>query len=636
MAGVDILSYRGDAALGGGNPQGYVPDVSGAFNSFNNTLQKVYDNMARWNVMKFQQGIKDRDALYQEMSQTELPSELLDEDREELATKIHSLKDKLVSNFDYAAKNPKGMIETQNEIKKIKEGISTAKTRWALITQKRLDFRDNPDPTYRDALGKEITNDIKGGAYHMPAPYVRPDYYEKTVFANPSLAAVGSAEVVNKDGFYFKRQSQETPIDDFYKYYFTAKMPGVSLTDQSGNPITGAKTIAAAPAQAISAKGAKAEQASAQQAAVQASQLKPWQIPTAYKFHAADENYMNDEHLEAVNTQLKDIMTKKGIRPDDPRYIDKIAEKGADGNWQLIADPVKWAYGQSVAANYKSQVIDTPDKDLQTMDKTRAQAGQARAAAHLNNVKASLEPAKVQSIIDKNEAQATAAQKKGNLDEAKTLQMVNAAMEPVTATISKVGNILQQTNFKTGAEMKVPASVYAQLGVDQTWSAAPVVKDATIVSMMSQPEMIEDKLSGNKKATGGYVQPAAVIALKSPDGDPNKMKLVALDRDMQVTKIVNPNSAWEEIIKHQSGYKLNDRTIKLLGAGRTAVQQLQGSDKQGLDLGTILKGGVVDTEPNIAPGYDKAKQIQGATYYRYPAAGGGHVWKDAEGNEIKQ
>jgi hypothetical protein len=560
----DINSYRGDPALGGGYPMGGAPNPDNVGNQFQATLRGVFDNMARWNIAKFQQGIQDRDKLLADMSQTELPADMLDEDREHLSGEIQSLKDELVKNYDYAAKNPKGMIETQNKIKKLKEGIATSKTRWALITQKRLDYRDNPDPTFREALGKEISNDIKQGPYHIPAPYVRPDYYEPTVFASPALQASGAPEVYTKGGIAYTRQKVATPIDDFYHYYSTANMQGMAVDGTPQSALSSLKTITGSPAAAYAATSTATATSKAKKAAVAPTpQLKPWQIPTAYNFAANTEDYMKDDHLTAANARLQEIMQENGIQPGDPRYISEIATKGDDGNWKLIDDPTKWAIGQSLVANYQSKYDEQPDLNVQKQFTERARANSANASANLSNTRAgeirSLLPFKKQQYeanINKLNQEARKAELTGD----KTMY---DAYEPVKSVYTTAYNEINKQGFSPLNETAIK-----NIGFSDGATFKEIPRTNTIVTdFLSVPKV-------NKTGRNDKYVPSKVYMVND-GGDIKFVGEFDPKTEQKVGKkfnVVSLKDAPSELINSRAWFNASDKENAAMGSARKMME----------------------------------------------------------------
>lgn len=532
----EIINYKGNAALSGGyagdgTPTGIGSDIVTPFNKVMDTLN---DQNFQWSKMKYDQAIKDRDSNQEEIAKQKIGPGVLDKDKPVIQKKIDELKDYWLKNPNLKA-NPKIWAESQKMVNEIQDMNNSSTSRDLEYKKQIVAAAADPIEAHRDLRLQHLDDQIKKGIEHPIDPFWdHADIDFNGLYPDVPLVQKGiNYDTTGKDGVVKATKTSETPIDEFYKRFSPARLMAEPRTVQDIQK----------------------------------------QHDTFDKVYGQDENY-----ITGVNNKLNQINQSNKLGADDPRYLQPVATKQGDG-YVVNDSPAQLAKSLYAFGKYKS--ITAEDADLadkyQKNLKMVSESKENQAQANLNNTKAFTDKFLAQSIKDKNEAEAYKYNQAGNKDAAEAAdlkgQTSNSSAEAL-ATFKTVENEKGYIPLSQAPKTLLPTllpKIKAGLGIDDTWSIAKMPNvNQSIRKMLSEGTL--DELTGKLTA---IEKPNLVYAVKSPDGDPKKTKLIGIDKDGNV-KAVDVYQASGEIVKFDQGYHLNDKTVKMVNAARKNVEDFQG------------------------------------------------------------
>lgn len=593
--GNEILAYKGQAELGGGNGFSTGPDLH-VLDDFNNTLRQVNQQQFQWNAMKYQQKVQDRNDVLKTMAEQNIDFPIEDRDRATLEEQIAKTKSIWTSTPDIKS-NPAEYAKWADSISKFKDLKAMAQARSAAFKQDRQEIADNPDAEDRKAMQEDLDRQLEKGVLHMPTPYQKLQSFDPTntiagtgtqsaatgttaaakakagtadalaVQSNPSLVTTKGNLVTGADGLAYRETTTGSSLDYFNKFYENI------MTEAPGKNV-------------------------------------PNQIAEHIKALSANKQFNTPENYDAINAKIEAINQANGLEVGNPNRLLPFTDK--DGI--PTSDPVQFMKDVALMQNYQlPKTTRTLDEDAQKALLTVAQqklqqakAGTERATQGLRGAQARtqgalagkygadarLAGAKANEVAANAKAYRDALYAKGDAK--------GAGASAVNEMVSTVDRLYNGKNFKPASEA-IPAAampdVMAATGIDSSYEIAPVpISDLSAAKMLSRP-----KFSGG--SYNGVEQPAKMYIAKSTKGGINKTLLIGFNSEGQVIKMVNPTNAPGEIIKYENGYNRNKATIDAENAADAFIKEKQGSGASGADVEAIIRNhGVVDgTEPAGVP-----------------------------------
>lgn len=588
QSGSDILSYRGDAALAGG----YAPDASPYIGRNSNAgidrmLSELNNQQFAFNMEEYRQKIKDRDESLALIADPNInvDFDVLDNDRPELVKQIDEINKLWLQNPDIQS-NPEQYANLQQKIKMFKQSAASSKLRSLEYTKQVGDISNEPNARYRQYKIDHLDDQVKKGLFHKIDPYFKNFQYDKgTLFPALQEEALGNPNpVIDSQGVSFMEQTYGVR-PELIKRRFS---PATLLQNENDNDIQN--------------------------------------IQLLYEDFVRSPFAEDDAFMQKVNAVTNKINQDWGYKEGDANYFEPAFKKVGD-SWEVTQSPAVLATALYAEDQYKYQSKKVLSPDYQKQQKTKAETDLAKARGWYQYTTG-------KALANKYNEQAKLAEKQGNKVMAQTSMLKSEASQPVSEVIGAFYNINDGAKFGSAKDIfdsgKYGKTVegFKAAGADETWSYAKLDKGNEAAIKMLSMKKIDPE---TQKETDYIVKPSFVYALRSPDGDINKMKLVGFDASGKLMKAINPEQGIDEVIKYGSGFKENDRTIKLQGAARNLIQELQGSDMQGLDLNAIISNeGAVDVTPLNASDYDETKEYEGDTYYRK-----GDVWYDSNGDIVQ-
>lgn len=539
-----ILGYQGNAALGGGLPGVGTPTGLGAdsLNGLNNTLENIAAQNYQTNIANWHQKIRDRDEVMKAVAENQIDVPVLDQDRPVLEKELNDIKEAYLKTPNLKS-NPAAWADMQSKIKSFTDKKNLAKIRQVEVTKMLQDYANNPDERYRKTLGSHIDTEVGKGITHVPQPYQKLQDWSDGLFGETTQTTVdkangkqtvvktslfspkelpGSNKPVQQNGLYYKQKTVGSDLSDWDRFYSPANF----VEGENKN--------------------------------------LPDQASAFYKFALQDKNLMSDDTLNAINGKLDSINQQNNLTPDNPRYLHPIAQKNADGTWDVVQDPIYFSKAISLYKNYQEpKTTLEPSKDLQTMASTKAQETQRYASATAQRAlagKYSQEAKLAEQKGDKLVAETAILKGQGSSAASESVDFFNKASD--ASGYKDVGDLLGEAGKPIAAQLK------QQLNINPNDKAIPLAKsDKTVQKIFAKPDYDRD---GKYKGTKTY--PVAVYAIKNTDGD---VTMVGLYKD-GTFKNSDVYGAAGEIIKHDSGYRLNDKTIKLQDASRQVIDDIKG------------------------------------------------------------
>lgn len=542
--GVQILSYKGDADLGGFGPDGVpYPGSSGKeLESLSNYNDHLTQQNFIWNQRKYAQAIKDRDDVMDMVASQKIDSPLLEGDQKVLDANFKGIEDLVLATPNIKGNMDK-WLELQQKLRESGSKQTYAKTRYVEAAKQRLDISNTVDPQLKQKKQDHLDEQIKKGVDHVIDPYNNQlDWDPAVLFPDAKEKVKSSKTEVGKDGLFHTTTTTETDLEDMLKHFsFSSLAEGENKTF-------------------------------------------PDQVDKFYKFAIANPTIMNDSVLNKINSRLNEINISKGYKSGDGNFIAPIATKGADGNW-APANGVDFTKAWYVYHNYKTTSTTALDKQAQEMAKIKsetaenyAQAQSAKALAGKYGADAKLALANIKKAeADGDKTLAETEQLKY-----KTAVLKSTASQPVyeankffteeTKNEAKLKFLpLSSINIKTATATVNGVKLAESADIPSDYVAKEIPKSTTsAVEMLADPYWLNKE---SKQGFSGWNTPAKILLFTSPDKDPSKSKLVGYDANGNVLKKVDVTTGFENLIRYNKKYNGDKDMLDQINAGRLIIQE---------------------------------------------------------------
>lgn len=202
VTGSNILSYTGNAGLAAGANNGAIlPDAGNSYAGLQNTLDRLNEQQARMNILKYQQHIKDQEDLAQTLAQTgesvfnmrgpngqNMSFQPLPEDQKKLEEAATDIRKSILSN-------PNGFRYDQNYYKKLADFNrmrNHAGIRAVAYDKYNTAAATTNDPNERQSILGSREAEIMNRPledYHMPEPHLPHFTYNPENFISSKEAA---------------------------------------------------------------------------------------------------------------------------------------------------------------------------------------------------------------------------------------------------------------------------------------------------------------------------------------------------------------------------------------------------------------------------------------------------------------
>lgn len=595
--GSDILSYKGNAALAAGSD----PSTIEAFGAggqggdplagVNATLSKVMDHQLRWNAMEYEQAVKDRDSLYETFASQDIDFPVEDVDRPVLQEKIDKIKKMMIAKPNLKA-DRRAYLEVQGEINKLTALKASAKTRAASAVIQRKAAAEERNPVKKERMMQALNEQLGKGVEHQIDPFSEILTYEQADLAAP--AATVTYEEFEQNGIPYRIEvSRPNP----FAYTDEVSFEGV---------LSGEKVDL------------------------------PYKIKDFYTQQAQNPELMNADTVAKMNAVIDTFNTQNKFDPSSQYYAKHIAEV-KDGQvatnlspadfWKSFKVASTWGESRSAAKvdEDKQAALEKKMKISTGYQDARSKATTAAASMLRAKTDASLAPAQIELY----KANAKKALADGDKTRYETETLKAKSSFQVNSVIQLFNNTAKSKNFKTYKQLTPPEqnamNNLSQFGIGNDWSVINIgKKDETAVKALSTG--VYYKKDGTPLPPGQFEEgstlrlttPSEIFMLRSPDGDPNKQRLIGIDKAGGVMKILDATQAVDRLIFDASGHKNDKDYVDKTSAATQVINDAQGGERRGLDLNLIMnRGPIVDNALNSPPQIIKTlKMADGSTIMR--------------------
>ena len=566
-----VVSYQGNAALGGGYDSSGLPSGVGADSlaNVNSMLRQLNQQQFQWNVMKHKEDVELRNKSLDALNDPGLniDTDVMDKDREALEAQRQEIMAAWKANPNMMA-NPDAYVAFKQKVAKFKDMATSSKSRNLEFKRQMQAIASDNNLENRVSRIKHLDSQVSQGVYHQIDPYFsNPTFDADKYFKEVPTVKVGNPTfAMGQDGIATASQVEQTPIAAF-------KMPFSPQALMANN-----------------------------QQGLQDVQILHQQF--ANSKYAQDENY-----LRSINAKLATINQENGLTEDDPNYFKPIATKVGD-KWQVTDSPSDLAAGLYAYKDYKRQVNTNLSKEYQQqlLNYQKEQLNAQETQANISKAKTQEELYKAQT--DKARADAQAA-----LDKEKAAQAELEA--PVDAAYSAFEEGTQAQALPADQMDKKLKEALVSAGMQDGWQVSALPMDEKYLKMLRSP-----KIDSKGKQTG-TIGPSDIYMIRPAGGDLSQAKLVGVKKNSgwfsttyKMQKAVDLSTGVEEMVKANSGYKADDKTNKSIEAAHRVLKDRMATPA------AIRK---------IAGGKKPvAIEVEGQTYYNIDG-----TYYDASGNQIK-
>lgn len=568
--GSEILSYKGDAALAIGSDA----EATAAFGfdrasvqGINETLGKVMQHQLVWNTMLYGQAIKDRDDTYKLFSEQDIGFPVLDEDRPELQKRVDKIKDMMIETPNIKANREK-YIQLQGEINSLKALKSSAKTRYASAIDQRQKAALELNPDKKAKMEESLNAQIKKGVDRLIDPYSEfIDYDEKDLLAPPSITTFKSLGDI---GGIPHRTKMTMP--DPQAYTTEVDFGGLTTGD---------------------------------------SMSKAYKVKKFYEQQSQNPELMNKANLDKANATIASFNAANGYKEGDRFFAKPLGSVDSETG---VASPggsaIDFWKSYKVASTWKVSTAQEVDEDAlkgretamkistgyQDSKSRRITAGAAATNAAVNAKKADAEIEKLRADAKKARAEGDSEVFELKSIQAAGLQTANDVLQTYSSIARDDKGYASPTNLinkvfpARSPELKITME---SLGIDDTWKMKDLGRGTeNMRKMLSKSE--DQYYGGNaelgtpdSKVTKVSRRPDRFMSLKSPDGDPNKIRLIGFDAKGNVINVMDANEAGINMLHEAANFADDINFEKKAGALRLGFEKF-GGDVPGFDVDAAM------------------------------------------------
>lgn len=567
-----INSYQGNAELGG-----VVAGDTGeaSLQMFNSMLRDIGQQNYSWNVQKYQQNIKDRDASMELFAQNKMPGEIDEVDQPALKGLYDQMETLYMENPNIV-QSPEAYAKMAKLSSEFQAKATAAKTRQVEFAKQRVAIAAELDPRTRDRMKAHLAAQRDAGVDHLPEPYLNElDFDLGKMFAAPGSAAAPAAG---------------------------GKAGAGTSGSQSGTGMDGTPSLVATDRKIITGEdGLTYEQVTYRP---DADQMLNYWSPLRYmegnhktlpdeaalfQQYALGSKELNDQaYLGEINANIKKFNTDNGFKPGDGKYQEDFATKGDDGLLKINdSNPIDFGRKLYVGTYWReSTSAPTLNKQAQEQRRIKAQENQANAAATNSRAQAGLAGAKTREVNELLPFKKAEYIAKAN----KMSPEVVAASKPFSDATNAFDKADQQTNFAPLTNFKgITPEMKKGFGIGDNAQIAMVpFSNAAAVEMFSVPKT--DLVS--KKTT--KAKPKQIFAIR----DGGETMLAAIDANGQY-QVMDLNQGVNAMIDVESGFSTGAETVKLKSGAKQYANTLMGGDKP-ITLANVRGASSVQATPEPA------------------------------------
>lgn len=609
--GSDILSYQGNAALGGGFDSHGQPIGTGeaTLTPVNDMMKILQGQQFAFNVMQYKQAVQDRDQSMALLSDPSLQvtMDVNDKDRPALEAQRQAVieqwkKDPAMSNAD-------NWINFQKETAKFKEMATSSKSRNLEYKKQIGDIAAETNPYLREQMLQHLDGQVKGGVFKQIDPYFKNPTFDAAMFADVPMTQLGEATYSqDKTGAYSATKTMATPVKAFSDFV--------------------------SPENLMANNGDKLQ-----------------------KLQLLHDNFVksawatDDNQLTVMNLKLAQINAKNKISPNDPAYLQPVAVKDENG-WTVNDSPAQfgkslYAYSHykefthtDLAPDYQKQLAEnaTIGKIGAETKEIKAKTTETYADANLKTAEANEKNLTAPAVEYELRARAEKERREGNLIASKTTDIKVSALAPAFDGVRMFNDVYRYQSYSgQEAVAKIEKNNLSEglraAGYEDGFELTPLPRNNTYVSALSAPlksTITKNGLDANGKSDGSKVttssavnKPVYIFAFKPKDGIINDMKIVGLDKFGKLLKSINVKDAAGEIIKFNEGYKADDKVNNRIDAARGLTDEILGRlpENQKGASNSFVAPKPAPADPAVKQRIDagQAKEIKdnvsGETYY---------------------
>lgn len=523
--GNEILAYKGDPNLAAGASSGQIlPQQGNPFSGIQNTIDRVNENQAQMNVLKYHQKLKDQNDLAQALASTgnsvfnmkgengqNLSFNPLPEDQKALDDKAKEVRETIFANPDKYMFS-KDYLQKLSEFNTLK---SHAGLRSVAFSKYNSEAAQSNDPNERASILGMRDAEIKGHSledFHMPEPHLPHFTYNPEEF------------IPSKDTGNEKNQNTYSMVSgkDAQGNLVHTSMSGINdnLLDFRNKVLPGSTKYANALNLANSY--------------VQSIQSNP------------DAVTQHNNSIDAINRQ-RGYVDQDG-NPVSPHYIPHIAEIETDANGQSKVvlknqNPADIAYSIMAEKNGALQPSKEIKKDAVDIKKEETETQYKKGEAQQRQ--ADLEE-KIRHNKKEEQIQFAKGQKETAAEREAETGGMSANLE-VFKKFNDWSNGGKPLSKIATTDMKSVEGLGINKG-DYNWKEIP--NDEYVKNLFSK-EAVDVK----GKATGVLENPRYVVFLSAKNGNPKDGKLVGFfgkDQKDQKPVVLPANAAVENSILSES------------------------------------------------------------------------------------
>lgn len=543
-------------------------------------MDKAFDNLYRqdfqMNMTNYAQKIKDRDEVNKMIAEgtdftgnipessikgpdgKPLRYALLDPDKQQLQTKADEIR-QLVVNNPHIQQDRTQNTQLQSKLNEFKNLRNNAQARAVEAAAQRLDIVNEMDQEERAKRQQHLAGELQKGISHVPYPYMKPLSFDENIVSPDVKAAAKGEPTYYQDakGVWHKKETMATPLAEF---------------NNSGKYVPG----------------------------------NPYFTHAQNKYRRAvgSPAFFNEDFINKANTALAAINEKEGLTPDNPNFIQPLANIGEDGKIIPNQNVPAFVRSMHVLQKYKNSLNDGVAEDYQKAakmyaDQLNAESGTQKNKAETANINAKTKlevPAhadQMRALAEKYRAEAALAKRKGDKLAMDNANERNDAIAPVRESYNVFDNYNKQTGFVPLAQLsasftdKEKENLRNAVGSDAVSAIVVPSNDQKIFNILGKPQILTDQgtatgLGESAPKEGkviGVIKPKIAYLVKSPDGDPNKSKLVGVYPDGEVIA-VDRTQAVDRIIDNKSNYTRGEKMVKMKNASHLIMDELNNGGSQ--------------------------------------------------------
>lgn len=573
-----ILSYKPQAELAGA-PVAPVADVLSRTSAIFNDIDR---RQQQRNAMQYQQALKDRDASLDVFSQTNVDWDIEKEDRPKVEEQYGRIKEIMLKYNGNPMANQKGRVEMQDAVANFKrmKAISQARRKTAMEQEQQI-AREMNEQRRQERI-KHLEK-WKADPNNIGEPFYEKPIVSENLIDERLPAPKTITRSALKNGVYYKVNESKydfAEIDDMFTPENVLGVPGKGKQSVKQQTKDGKLTTTATTAMQEPAAG------------------DPRLIDsfTQYAVDFWDNPLVDEDYLRSFNERLDAANKEQGLQPGMPGYEAPLQWQvdPEDGRPMPSQDLTPLDLARKVAklkVGGVTSVSEEVDMELMKGLSQKALAEQRKASAAKSYTDAARIKAITQPTVNKLNAEADLARKRGDVEGMKLIERQKEVLEPATSVYVALDKINTDAQFKPastwlGKLPKEAKSVINQYGITDDYDMVELSKNTPVVSKMLSRAYIEEEKG--KKLPGGQL-PTKVYAIRKPGGGAKDIQLIGIHKDGEI-KVVDYKEGAAELIKADNDYNTGQGILDKMNTARGVMDELFVEDVEKTDTSLSAEG----------------------------------------------